>query len=314
MTKLPISMESKELLPQITNNTGSVVLMGGLGNVMFQMAALLSYARDKDIDPVLGYWLTHQSEYSLFSKVTQTHTRNHHFDPWGGHQMKDRGVSMGDIFPKLPWFYGRPPAFIWDFNQSLAWGYDTGQGGEYVPIETITETPFLIQGYFFNHQYWHHNREYLLEKFEMNSGIKEYINFNYSHLFQDKTISLHLRMGNDNDFIQPVIPPMEWYLETLNRERWGHKILVFTDNQEKSNTLLNQLDIPKSDIIFVDEDPHISMFMMAKCDKHILSNSTLSFWGAYLDTKQENPYTFIHETFFHYHPKSMIPYDNWKLN
>ena len=50
-------MVSKELLPTITDKTGSVVLMGGLGNLMFQMAALLSYAKDNlNAEPVLGYW------------------------------------------------------------------------------------------------------------------------------------------------------------------------------------------------------------------------------------------------------------------
>ena len=145
-------MVSKELLPTITDRTGSVVLMGGLGNLMFQIAALLSNSKDKmNFDPIFGYWLTHQSEYSGRSKVLDCNTRNHHFDPWGGHQLKDRGITLGDIFPKLPWFYGRPTAFDWDFNQRLTWEFDTGQGGEYVPIEKVASPPFLVQGYFFNH-------------------------------------------------------------------------------------------------------------------------------------------------------------------
>jgi hypothetical protein len=308
-------MVSKELLPTITDKTGSVVLMGGLGNLMFQMAALLSDAKDNlNFDPVLGYWLTHQSEYSGRSKVMDCNTRNHHFDPWGGHTLKDRGITLGDIFPKLPWFYGRPPAFQWDINQRLTWDFDTGQGGEYIPIRDIASPPFLIQGYFFNHLYWHHNRSYLLDMFTPNNELLNYLQLNYSNLYKDQTISLHLRLGNDNDFIQPVVPPIEWYKSILNKIRYGHHILVFTDNQDRGKELLDILDIPKSDVTFVDEDPHTSMFMMARCDKHILSNSTLSFWGAYLDNKQENNDTYLHESFFEYHPKEMIPYQNWQIN
>ena len=78
---------------------------------------------------------------------------------------------------------------------------------------------------------------------------------------------------------------------------------------------LPQLDgFPKEKFVYIDEDPYIAVHMMSMCDKHILSNSTLSFWGAYLDKKQENEYTFIHETFFERHPYSMIPYDKWKIN
>lgn len=289
--------------------------MGGLGNMMFQMSALLSFYKDHGtIDPKLGYWITHQSEYSLESVTTRSKMKNHHFEPWGGHQMKERGISLGDIFPNLPWFDGRPLAFIWDYNQSLTWEYDTGSGGEFIPIENVAQPPFLIQGYFFNHLYWHHNREYLLEIFQPNPMINEYLNYHYSRLYTNRTISLHLRMGNSNDFITPVIPPIDWYDYVLSSNLTDEQIVVFTDNQEKSSSLLKKLDIPKSQITFIDEDPHISMLMMAKCDKHILSNSTLSFWGAYLDNKQENDDTFIHESFFQYHPKSMIPYDSWKIN
>lgn len=288
--------------------------MGGLGNMMFQMAALLSYSKDHDIEPKLGYWTSHQSEYSISNPITGSPMKNKHFQPWGGHYLKEPGVSLGDIFPKLPWFDGRPLAFIWDFNQDLTWKYDTGSGGQYFPIEQIVNPPFLIQGYFFNHQYWHHNRDYLLEVFTPNDYLENYINKNYLRLYDKGSISLHMRLGNSNDFISPVVPPLDWYSEILSTQLNEEQLLVFTDNKEMSSNLLNKLDIPKSQITFIEEDPHISMIMMSKCDKHILSNSTLSFWGAYLDNKQENADTFIHESFFEYHPKSMIPYDSWKIN
>ena len=305
----------RELVPNITDRTCSVILMGGLGNMMFQMAALLSHAKDKgNIDPTIGYWISHQSEFSLTSSVTGNYMKNHHFEPWGGHSLKERGVSLGDVFPNLPWFDARPLAFIWDFNQDLAWKYDTGQKGEYIPIDEIAQAPFLIQGYFFNQKYWHHNREYLLRMFQPNEKINEYLNHNYAKLYSKGTISLHLRMGNDNDFIPPVVPNIEWYHNVLKSQLDDRQILVFTDNKSKSSFLLNKLDIPKSQITFIDEDPHISMIMMSRCDKHILSNSTLSFWGAYLDNKQENSDTFLHESFFQFHPESMIPYESWVIN
>ena len=289
--------------------------MGGLGNVMFQIAALMSYSKDNpDIDPKLGYWISHQSEYSLKSSINFSAMKNHHFEPWGGHDLKEKGVSLGDVFPKLPWFDGRPIAFQWDFNQKLTWEHDTGSGGEYVPIETIAKVPFLIQGYFFNHSYWHHNRDYLLELFTPNESIQNYIGYHYSKLFQGPTTSLHLRLGNSNDFISPVVPPIEWYEYVISSKLNQDQILVFTDNKKMSSNLLNKLDIPKSQITFIDEDPHISMFLMSKCNKHILSNSTLSFWGAYLDNTQENNDTYLHESFFEFHPKTMIPYKNWQVN
>ena len=89
---------------------------------------------------------------------------------------------------------------------------------------------------------------------------------------------------------------------------------MFSDNLESAKNFVNKLGFPKEKFVYIDEDPYIAVHMMGMCDKHILSNSTLSFWGAYLDKKQENEYTFIHETFFERHPYSMIPYDKWKIN
>jgi len=54
-----------------------------------------------------------------------------------------------------------------------------------------------------------------------------------------------------------------------------------------------------------------SIFMMAKCNHHILHVSTMSFWGAYLDKKQSGK-TFYHENFEKCHTDRMIPKSlNW---
>jgi hypothetical protein len=168
---------------------------------MFQIAALLSNSKDKmNFDPIFGYWLTHQSEYSGRSKVLDCNTRNHHFDPWGGHELKDRGITLGNIFPKLPWFYGRPPAFDWDFNQRLTWEFDTGQGGEYIPIEKVASPPFLIQGYFFNSLYWHFHHRHT-DKLANNPRIGMVYN---------------LWKKMDTEKKEALLEQAEYYLENIN--------------------------------------------------------------------------------------------------
>lgn len=298
----------------ITPNTVSTILMGGLGNIMFQMATLLSYCKDKGYRPLMGYWTNHQSESSKWSPILNRNGRNHHFDPWGGHTVKDKDISLGDIFPKLPWFEGRPNAFQWWFDQQLAWDYDTGKGGEYIDLDTIvTQTPSIFQGYFFNHKYWHHHRDMLMDYFTPDPNITDWIEYNYGQLFTKDTISLHLRLGNDNDFIQPVRIEPEWVKNILMEIDNDSNVLVFSDNESLAKKYVEKTNYPKSKFHFIDEDPYICMLMMAMCNKHILSNSTLSFWGAYLDSKQENEYTYIHESFFEHHPRTMIPYQSWKI-
>jgi len=298
----------------ITDKTISVVLCGGLGNQLFQISTLMVYAKEMGYDPLVGYWTTHQSEGSKMNKMLNRPSRNLHFDPWGGHLLKDPRITLGDVYPKLPYFNSRPNAFQWWFDQSLAWDIDTGKEGVYYDLKQKVKPPYLFQGYFFNKKYWHHERDYILDLFTLNKSISDYIEYNYNGLF-NKSISLHLRMGGGRqDFMPPVFLPKEWVNKILKNEGQDHKVLVFTDNIERGKKYISELEFPKEKFVFIDEDPYITIHMMGMCDKHILSSSTLSFWGAYLDKKQENEHTYIHPIFFDLHPRDMIPYDKWKIN
>ena len=72
-------------------------------------------------------------------------------------------------------------------------------GGRYIPLENNVKLPSRILGYFFSHKYWHNQREFLLETFEPNQKIKDYIQNKYSKLFEKNTVSVHLRLGHQND-------------------------------------------------------------------------------------------------------------------
>lgn len=298
----------------LTDKTVSVILAGGLGNIMFQMATVLSYCKDKGLDPLLGYWTSHQTESSRWSKRLNRYARNHHFEPWGGHPMKEKAISMDDIFPKLPWFNSRPNAFDWWFYQDTAYDWDTGKGGVFYELDEVMNTPFLMQGYFFNYQYWHHNREYLLDMFSLNEEYSKWLDFHFKPYFDSDTISLHLRMGSDHDFMQPDTVPPSWVqkkLEDLIEE--DTRVLVFSDNLGRARKMIESFDMPVWRFIYIDEDAYVCMELMSRCNKHILSNSTLSFWGAYLDKVENNPHTYLHKSFLKNHPKEMIPYENWKI-
>jgi hypothetical protein len=59
---------------------------------------------------------------------------------------------------------------------------------------------------------------------------------------------------------------------------------------------------------------YISLIMMSMCDDYILHNSTLSFWGAYLNKNQPKCKTIMNINFFKNHPRELIPPKyNWKV-
>jgi len=312
----PKGILRKPINIEITDDVISVVLAGGLGNMMFQISTILSYAKDNNLRPLIGYWTTHQSESSRWSKRLNRYARNHHFEPWGGHILQDRPVSLGEVYPKLPWFNDRPNAFEWWFNQDFAYELDTGKSGLFVDIGKDLVPPFLVQGYFFNYRFWHHNRDYILDMFTLDEELRDWMYYHYGNLFQQKTISVHLRLGNDTDFMPVEKVPMKWVIDKIESlvEGKDDNVLIFSDNLPAAKKMLYlNCDVRRSQLHFIEDDPYICMELMSRCDKHILSNSTLSFWGAYMDRNENNPETYIHESFFKEHPIEMIPYDNWKI-
>jgi hypothetical protein len=65
----------------------------------------------------------------------------------------------------------------------------------------------------------------------------------------------------------------------------------------------------------IGENQFKSLFMMAKCNNHILHVSTLSFWGAYLETCWRKPEgrTVYHKEFNKCHTDKMISKElNWE--
>ena len=70
----------------------------------------------------------------------------------------------------------------------------------------------------------------------------------------------------------------------------------------------------KFKLVYVDENVVTSVKMMSLCQHHVLTSSTLSFWGAYLDRNQpEGGRTILDHTFFAAHGKGMVPYPSWEV-
>ena len=150
--------------------------------------------------------------------------------------------------------------------------------------------------------------------FTLDKDFESWLHYHYSRYFDTDTISLRLRMGSDHDFMQPDMVPPEWVEKKLNElMEEDTRVLVFSDNLKRAEKMIDRYDLPKWRFIYIDEDAYVCMELMSRCNKHILSNSTLSFWGAYLDKVENNPHTYIHKSFLNNHPKEMIPYKNWKI-
>lgn len=104
-------------------------------------------------------------------------------------------------------------------------------------------------------------------------------------------VSLHIRRG---DYLQPsernVVLPLSYYLGAIRtmQERFSKvTFFVFSDDIAYAREHLPG----NIDLVFVDHNDSVSahedLWLMSRCDHHIIANSTMSWWGAWLNPSSE---------------------------
>ncbi len=103
-------------------------------------------------------------------------------------------------------------------------------------------------------------------------------------------VSVHIRRGD-------YLLPQNAYLNVCTAEYYKKAIEVFADEKDVTYLVFsddiewvkNNLDFG-NDAVFVNDEgdkPFWDIYLMSKCKHHIISNSTFSWWGSFLD-KNEN--------------------------
>eukprot|EP00042_Codosiga_hollandica_P028011 m.144202 g.144202 ORF g.144202 m.144202 type:complete len:415 (-) comp52656_c0_seq21:42-1286(-) len=313
------------------------ILYGGLGNMLFQLATMHRLAWDLDIDCVVGYW---------------DHWNRKHlgFNPWGGHT-KPAPVTLKDTFPNLPnYFDFEPeqivvPGMIWNH-----FAFELQYPDQWLDLPTradIERAPF-VHGYFFNHRYWHPFREKLLDLFAVHPAIQDYVRLFYGAYFRNpemETVSVHLRLGYPGEpsptgLAARTFPQLSWFRHVIttrfDSSRTKYVFLVFSDNVELAREVcvqpsfahsgihltqsfflsqaLKPLQENGAHITIIEENIVATLHLMSICKHHILTSSTIAFWGAYLDRAQPHGgRTYIHPSLYTDHGREMIPYAEWIL-
>eukprot|EP00042_Codosiga_hollandica_P028007 m.144032 g.144032 ORF g.144032 m.144032 type:complete len:372 (-) comp52656_c0_seq1:42-1157(-) len=291
------------------------ILYGGLGNMLFQLATMHRLAWDLDIDCVVGYW---------------DHWNRKHlgFNPWGGHT-KPAPVTLKDTFPNLPnYFDFEPeqivvPGMIWNH-----FAFELQYPDQWLDLPTradIERAPF-VHGYFFNHRYWHPFREKLLDLFAVHPAIQDYVRLFYGAYFRNpemETVSVHLRLGYPGEpsptgLAARTFPQLSWFRHVIttrfDSSRTKYVFLVFSDNVELAREALKPLQENGAHITIIEENIVATLHLMSICKHHILTSSTIAFWGAYLDRAQPHGgRTYIHPSLYTDHGREMIPYAEWIL-
>ncbi len=137
---------------------------------------------------------------------------------------------------------------------------------------------------FFQSELFFKNAEKTVRHFlELSDEINLYINEKYQFLLQKKTCSIHIRRG---DYVKQKYhfptQSVEYYKEAIKQFDKDTTFLFFSDDVEWCKK-----HFTGSNFYFVEKEKDIiDLFLMSLCNNHIISNSSFSWWGAWLNVSK----------------------------
>lgn len=250
------------------NKIVSIRMKGGLGNQLSQIAATLAYG--------WRYSLTPQ-----FKKISQSPSR-----------VKPRPVYWDTVFRKIPVTEFRP--------YNLVQYQEKDQDYHEIPspnkIANLNKcNGIILNGYFQSEKYFDKYKEKLLEiLYYIDPSEKEYLKKKYPEIFDsdNMTISFHIRrddnVSHKKKYSKPYLWDSDYYPKSLAYliEKFGVeniKIVVVSDDPDWSKNYFKK-EFPELNPIFPREKDYLELYLMSCCKHQIISNSTFSWWAAYLNT------------------------------
>ena len=233
--------------------------MGGLGNQMFQIAKAKTEGLKNNIDVV-------------FRPVS--------FIPMEGNQPTK---YINNIFRNLKFDNITDPLLR---ISEPSWSYSQ--------IDRLYHTDTEFYGYF---QSSKHFGEYQNEIRQLYQPTKEFIDKIknlYPLAFEGDSISIHVRRG-DYTSVSDVLPVVDKsYLDECLRliNKKGH-IFIFSNDKDWVEKNLNYTN----STIVRELDDYEELWMMSLCEINIMSNSSFSWWGSYLN-KNINKKVFVPSIWF----------------
>ncbi|MBS4168468.1 alpha-1,2-fucosyltransferase [Parachlamydia sp. AcF125] len=194
-----------------------------------------------------------------------------------------------------------------------------------VPLHSFTEASFAyapipyqpnmqLKGFFQSEKYFEKHKEEIIQLFAPLESIETDLKNRYPDVvYHPCSVAIHIRTYADSD------PQHRYYY--LNGRSYVEKALsffpesayclVFSDNMEWCKKELAEI---RPNLHFIEGESYIhDFYLMSFCKHNIISNSTFSWWAAYLNS---NPYKIVIAPKKWFTPKvghdtrDLIP-DNW---
>ena len=258
-----------------------VKLMGGLGNQMFQYATgrALALHHGADLKLDLSFFETYQlRRYELGVY------------PIAAAIAKPRELAqVRPIRPRPVGFLERLRALQW--RKPLVMKVESSLYFDATLIDS--PLPLYLDGYWQSEKYFKSYRSRIIEELTPKARLAP-DNIRFLSIARSRnSIALHVRRGdyasNAHTNKYHGLAPLEYYenaIAFLIKDRPDSQALIFSDDMEWVRANL-RLDIP---ITFVDvngpDRAYQDIYLQASCHHQVIANSSFSWWGAWLNTRQ----------------------------
>ena len=296
-----------------------LVLTGGLGNQLFQLAAGLACTDPKNlvVDYNLGKPRLNRrgtpdiDSFSFPSQITfDTLTkRKLAFSKFGSLAFKVSSKKFQNSIAQYVWLWLKDRLGIFSVFLSDGVGFD--------PRLNSKVKHKWIFGPFHTYKYVERDS---IRRFISAMAPREHPDWLRAleiAAVDEKPIVLHIRLS-DYKNIQELGILRETYFESSLKLAISHfpnsRIWLFTDEEELAIKILGEIYSPEMRIINYDlSDSASNLEAMRFGHAYVLSNSTFSWWGAYL-SKSPNPKVFCPDKWFKtkQNPLYMIPRE-WEM-
>jgi hypothetical protein len=221
---------------------------GGIGNVMFKLAASISTAIDNNINYIFS---------TEFIRPLDPDYNN-----YGNNILRNI-----NFIGKLPQNY-----FVHVEKQF-----------NYQEIKYNKGDNLLLDGYFQSEKYFHNNKQIIIDIFKPTEEIKNDILNSLPEV--NSYVSIHVRRGDylnlPNHHPQQSDEYFRTATEIIGRDK---TYLIFSDDLDG---IKNKFDYLPNKIFYTSGKDWLDLYTMSLCCDNIICNSTFSWWGAYLNANKD---------------------------
>lgn len=139
-----------------------------------------------------------------------------------------------------------------------------------------------FHGYFQSYLYFDEHKKELINCLNFKNNIIKKGNDELSK-YKSRLTSIHVRR---TDYLNHPcwgdLIKEGYYEKAIENIKNDEEVLVFSDDVNFAKNYFKN----KKNFHIVEENEYISLYMMTKCEKHIIANSSFSWMGAYLSGKE----------------------------